>query len=180
MVHRTAGVAAGDPGRIVSDQAAKRAGDLERYLRHHIPISEAMGVRVVSAAENGVRLRAPLEPNINHRSTVFGGSAAAVAILSGWSLLHMRLSQHGHGARIVIQNSYVHYEHPIHAEFDAVALPPAEAAWSRFSRMLARKGRGRIEISVELEVGGERVGGCTGVYVVLPIDDSPAEIRGVR
>ena len=38
-----------------------------------------MGVRVVSAAFDRVELSAPLAPNINHRDTLFGGSAAAIA-----------------------------------------------------------------------------------------------------
>ncbi|RYE53550.1 MAG: hypothetical protein EOP18_08925, partial [Rhizobiaceae bacterium] len=51
-----------------------------------------MQVRVVAASVERVTLSAPLAPNINHRATVFGGSASAVAILSAWSLLHLRLS----------------------------------------------------------------------------------------
>ena len=46
-----------------------------------------MGIDVVAAGPDGVTLGAPLEPSINHRDTVFGGSAAAVAILSAWGLL---------------------------------------------------------------------------------------------
>ena len=52
-----------------------------------------MGVEVIEAAWNGVTLRAPLAPNINHRETVFGGSASAVAILAAWAILYVRLQQ---------------------------------------------------------------------------------------
>ena len=69
--------------------------DLERYLHEHIPLSKAMQVSVVSVDTDGVTLRAPLAPNINHQDTVFGGSASAVAILAGWSLLHTRLAAAG-------------------------------------------------------------------------------------
>jgi len=54
--------------------------EIERYLRAHISISTAMGVRMIACDEHGVRLQAPLAANINHRATVFGGSASAVAI----------------------------------------------------------------------------------------------------
>lgn len=60
--------------------------DLEQYLHEHIPLSRAMGVEVQEADWNGVTLRAPLAPNNNHRETVFGGSASAVAILAAWAL----------------------------------------------------------------------------------------------
>jgi hypothetical protein len=49
---------------------------LEQYLHEHIPLSAAMGVKVVQADPQCVVLTAPLAPNINHRDTVFGGSAS--------------------------------------------------------------------------------------------------------
>lgn len=142
--------------------------ELERYLHEHIPISAAMGVQVADAEESAVRLHAPLDLNINHRSTVFGGSAAAIAILAGWSLLHLRLGFLGQASRIVIQRSSIDYEEPIDGDFDAIALAPGAEEWSRFMRMLERRGRGRIDIRIELRLRGERVGQCTGTYVVLP------------
>ena len=55
---------------------------LENYLHEHIPLSKAMGVTVRSVSGEAVTLAAPLAPNINHRETVFGGSASALAILA--------------------------------------------------------------------------------------------------
>ena len=51
--------------------------EVEDYLHQHIPLSLYMEVKVKQADEYGVTLQAPLEPNINHRSTVFGGSVSA-------------------------------------------------------------------------------------------------------
>ena len=53
------------------------ANAVERYLHRHIPLTAAMGVRVAAVTLQRAELRAPLAPNINHRETVFGGSAAA-------------------------------------------------------------------------------------------------------
>ena len=50
--------------------------EVEQYLHRHIPLSAAMGIRVRLATPHRVELWAPLAPNINHQSTVFGGSAA--------------------------------------------------------------------------------------------------------
>jgi thioesterase domain-containing protein len=61
------------------------ARELEDYLHVHIPLSAAMQVAVVAVDASGVTLAAPLAPNINHRDTVFGGSASAVAILAAWA-----------------------------------------------------------------------------------------------
>lgn len=150
----------------VETMAPTRA-EVEAYLHAQIPISAAMGVRVVEASESGVRLRAPLEPNINHQSTVFGGSAAAIAILAGWTLLHVRLNRTGPESRIVIQNTYVHYDAPIDGAIEVVTRPPDPAAWDRFTRTLERRGKARIEIRVDLEQDGARAGGLSGAYVVM-------------
>ena len=61
-----------------------------------------MQVAVVSAAADAVTLSAPLAPNINHRSTAFGGSVSTLAILSAWSLVNLRLRAEGLRSRLVI------------------------------------------------------------------------------
>ena len=55
---------------------------IQANLYEQIPLSKAIAVQVVEVTNNSVILTAPLQPNINHRLTVFGGSASALAILS--------------------------------------------------------------------------------------------------
>jgi thioesterase domain-containing protein len=160
---------------MMASSAARSPSGLQAYLHEHIPISAAMGVEVRVARDDEVRLWAPLDVNINHRSTVFGGSAAAIAILAGWSLLHVRLGHSGHGSRIVIQRSTIDYTHPIDGDFEAVATAPPAAEWDRFIRTLTRRGRGRIELVAEMRLNGRKVGDCTGTYVILPPDEADEE-----
>jgi thioesterase domain-containing protein len=75
---------------------------LQAYLHDRIPLSRAMEIEVRSATPQGVTLYAPLAPNINHRDTVFGGSASAVAILAAWSVVYVRMHAEGLTGRIVI------------------------------------------------------------------------------
>lgn len=141
---------------------------LEAYLHAHIPLSRAMQVAVLSADEAGVVLAAPLAPNINHRETVFGGSASAVAILAAWSLLHTRLLRAGISSRLVIQRNSMDYALPITGDFRARSFVPDEAqAWPAFLRMLTRKGRARIAVAAVLEQGGREVGRLEGEFVAL-------------
>ncbi len=102
-----------------------------------------MGVSVVAADEEAVVLRAPLGPNINHRETVFGGSASALAILVAWSLLHLRLRRAGIAGRLVIQRNTMEYDLPVTGEFTARASAGQGRDWQRFTRMLERRGRAR-------------------------------------
>ena len=141
--------------------------DLERYLHEHIPLSRAMQVSVVQVLEASVTLAAPIEPNINHRGTVFGGSISAVAILAAWSLLHTRLSGEGVACRLVIQRNEVDYLKPVDADFTARSLPPSTEDWLAFTRMLVRKGMARITIRCVLECADATVAEFEGEFVAL-------------
>lgn len=141
--------------------------ELQTYLHDHIPLSRAMAVRVVSIAPDRVVLSAPLAPNINHRETVFGGSAASVATLAAWSLLHVRLRAADQPSRIVIQRSTMEYLLPIDAEFTATASLEALQDWAGFERMLIRKGRGRIKLGAELSCNGQKAGVFEGEFVAF-------------
>jgi thioesterase domain-containing protein len=143
------------------------ATDVERYLHEHIPLSKAMAVTVVSVEPDEVVLRAPLAPNINHRETVFGGSASALAILAAWSLLHARLRSEGVPSRLVIQRNTMEYERPIPGDFTARASLERPEHWQQFTRMLARKGKARITVCSVLEHAGQAVGRLTGEFVAL-------------
>lgn len=140
---------------------------VQAYLHAHIPLSAAMGTRVVEAGPTSVRLTAPLEPNLNHRATAFGGSVAALAILAGWTLVHLRLRSEGIEARTVIQRSDVSYVEAVEGAFEARALPPSDQQWTRFRGMLDRWGRGRVRVRVGVYHEGTRVAELDGDYVGL-------------
>jgi thioesterase domain-containing protein len=144
--------------------------ELEQYLHDHIPMSKAMQVSVVGVQSDSIVLSAPLAPNINHRDTVFGGSASAVAILAAWSLLHARLTSAGISSRLVIQRNTMNYELPIAGTFTARSFIQDPNTWESFARMLSRKGRARITVSCVLEYAGQPVGHFEGEFVALGAD----------
>jgi thioesterase domain-containing protein len=141
--------------------------ELEAYLHEHIPLSKAMQVSIVEASPERVVLGAPLAPNINHRETVFGGSASAVAILACWSLLLVRMRGAGVDARLVIQRNTTTYLLPIAGEFSASATLASPEAWAVFERTLARKRRARISMSAVLEYQGSTACHFEGEFVAL-------------
>ena len=140
---------------------------VERYLHEHIPITRALGVSVLGADADGVRLGAPFGPNINHRSTVFGGSVSTLAILSGWTLVQLRLRAERLRAQIVIQRNTMEYLLPMRADFEAFCPSPPADEWRRFLQTLRRRGRARIEVEAEIISAGERAGTFRGVYAAL-------------
>lgn len=142
---------------------------IQSYLYEQIPLSKAMQVRVVKASQNQVVRSAPLQPNINHRETVFGGSASAIAILSAWILINFRLRSEKIGTGLVIQKNTMNYEKPILSDFEAVCSLDNIEAWQKLIEILQRKKRSRITVSSLLNCNGQQVGTFTGVFVALGI-----------
>jgi thioesterase domain-containing protein len=154
----------------IEQDVSVTASELQEYLHVHIPLSNAMQVAVERFDEDSVVLSAPLAPNINHRETVFGGSAAAVAILAAWSLLHTRLESDGVSRRLVIQRHTMQFDLPIDGAFTARSHIEPDA-WTTFVRALERKGRARIAVSSVLECDGSTVARFDGTFVALTVQE---------
>jgi thioesterase domain-containing protein len=138
-----------------------------------MPLAAGMAIHVLEAGPDGVVIEAPIEPNLNHRSTAFGGSVAALAILAGWTLVHLGLRAEGLSAQTVIQKSAVRFDAPIHGAFRAVSRSVPSRDWERFTRSLARRGKGRVHVRVSIEAGGAEVASFEGAYVALGTQESP-------
>ena len=143
------------------------ASILEAYLHEHIPLSAAMGVRVAELTFASVRLSAPLAPNVNHRSTAFGGSIASLATLAGWSLTHARLIEIGYPSRVVIMASQIEYLAPASFEFTATCSAPIQEDWDRFVATLVRRGKSRLTLAVAVTCGEALVATLQGTFVAL-------------
>ncbi len=142
---------------------------IQAYLYEQIPVSKAMQVQVITVKPDLAILTAPLQPNINHRSTVFGGSASALAILSAWTIVNFRLQSEGIKSRLVIQKNSISYEKPITSDFEAVCSLTDQQVWTKFIKILQKKKKSRITVNSFLQCQGEQVGEFTGVFVALGI-----------
>jgi thioesterase domain-containing protein len=146
--------------------------ELESYLHQRIPLSAAMQVAVVEASPVQVVLSAPLAPNINHRDTLFGGSASAIALLAVWAFLHTRFAALGIDAHIVVRRNTMSYERAIAGDFTAKASAPPPEAWALFTRTLQEKGRARIAMSATLWYEDREAGRLEGEFVALASADA--------
>src|SRR4030043_1115662 len=97
--------------------------------------------------------------------SVFGGSASAVAILSAWSLLYLRLKNENINSRIVIQRSTMTYECPIADMFTASSVVRNPAALFKFIKLLRRKNRAREKVISILHCRDKKVGNLEGDFV---------------
>lgn len=139
--------------------------ELEATLHHEIPITRALGLTVESYDGQTLCLKAPLEPNINHKDTAFAGSLNALVTLSGWGIVWLILKEAGIAGKIVIQDSQVNYLLPVAGDFVAECRQPDPAQVRRFTTMLTRKGKARLELSAEIRLGSDPAVTFQGRYV---------------
>jgi thioesterase domain-containing protein len=130
---------------------------LQALLHEQIPLAREMQAELLQWGEGGLEMVAPLEPNLNHHGTFFGGSASALGILAGWSLVHLLTMEEGMEVAIVIQRVAIRYSAPAPGPLLARADLPTAAAWDRFLAVYRRRGLARLRVRVTLLCEGERV-----------------------
>jgi thioesterase domain-containing protein len=140
---------------------------MQEYLHKQIPLSKAMGIEVNEIQEGRVVLEVPLEPNINHRATAFGGSISAAAILACWTLLHMRLNAVIDSTRLVIHKNKMVYRKPISGRFQAMCALPGDSTWPDFMTMLEQHNKAKIILCADIIYDNEKAGEFTGSFVAM-------------
>jgi len=130
---------------------SRDADYLQSILHHDIPLTRDMGLTVLDWHEQQLRLRLPLEANINHKSTMFGGSLYCGAVLAGWGWLHLRLKEEGiDDGHIVIQEGQISYPLPVTEDATAICPAPDAAVWKKFLTMYRRYGRARLTLNTRI------------------------------
>lgn len=124
--------------------------ELQKVLHSEIPLTKAIGIEVVEYGDQGLILSAPLENNINHKSTAFGGSLYSVSVLSGWGLIYMLLREHGLSGHIVIYESSTRFLKPVTNDIVASCAFDSTEQCEKLLRTYKRKGivRTRLESHV--------------------------------
>jgi thioesterase domain-containing protein len=135
------------------------------FLHGEIPLTKVMGMEVKAWNGQAVTLTAPLEPNLNHADTVFGGSIASIGIMAGYCLAYLLLEERKISNRLLIQQSSVEFLRPIDAEMTARASAPADAA--AFIELVQKKRRARLTVASEVSCKGLLAARHTGVYVAM-------------
>ncbi|HYM42623.1 MAG TPA: YiiD C-terminal domain-containing protein [Steroidobacteraceae bacterium] len=138
---------------------------LQAYLSARIAPVRALGLEVESAEP--VIVAAPLEPNVNDKGTAFAGSLFSVAALAGWAHVMRWCAAQPVAAEVMLQAAKAQFLAPARGRFRATALEPAHIQREKLARMLARGGRGRIEITVTVSCDQTVVMTLAAVYAVV-------------
>ena len=148
---------------------SRESRQLESVLHHDIPLTRDMGLKVLDWHDQQLRLHLPLEANVNHKSTMFGGSLYCAAVLAGWGWLHLRLREEGiEDGHIVIQEGQISYPLPVTMDAIAICQAPGAAQWKKFLAMYRRYGRARLTLQSRIvnAEGAEDAVTFSGQYVL--------------
>ena len=138
---------------------------IEEYLKKHIPFSNSLDFEVLAYDEQTIRMKAPLQPNLNHQLTAFGGSVCTLAILASWTLLNFAMREVITPSQLVIQGSDMKFLKPIRSEFEAISSLPSSQKYYYFLESIQKHKKGRITLQAEVRAEGILAATHQGTYV---------------
>src|SRR3954464_5558844 len=116
--------------------------EAEKFLHEQIPITRAMGLRVIAHDDAGFTVEAPVALNSNHLRTAFGGSINAVATLAAYGFLWVELNDAA--AHVVVAQSSIRFLRPVRETIRATCARPEANILSAFRSQFTAKGKARI------------------------------------
>lgn len=132
------------------------AAEMEKLLHHEIPLSRAMGVIVKDVSATMLRLHLPLQPNHNHKGTLFGGSSYAACALACYGLFLAGLREKGINTNdVVAGEGNIRYFAPIQQDSIVEASWGLEDARVDFFNNLSRWKKARIEMRAQISLNGK-------------------------
>jgi thioesterase domain-containing protein len=135
----------------------------EKFLHEQIPITRAMGLRVVGNDENGFAVEAPVALNSNHLRTAFGGSINAVATLAAYGFLWVELNDAA--VHVVVAESSIRFLRLVRETIRATCRRPNAESFATFRDEFHRKRKARITLRVHVTEAGETAAEFEGQFV---------------
>lgn len=120
---------------------------LQNQLEQEIPITKTLGFKVVSLNPSEAKCLLPLQPNINHKQTLFGGSQYSGCALACYSLFLFNVRELKETTNnIVVSKAEISYKKPVLEDANIIASWPSEEERSHFLESLERKGKARVRL----------------------------------
>ncbi|MDN3638731.1 thioesterase domain-containing protein [Simiduia curdlanivorans] len=143
---------------------------LTDFFDHQLPITEFMGLGVERYDGSQLILHAPLGPNINDKSTAFGGSLYNAAVMACWGMIYLKTQEAGLVCNQVVAEGHIKYLAPVKGDIYASCNAPSEVDLAKFFERFNSKGRASITLSAVIECGGRRAVEFEGRYAILTVE----------
>ena len=141
---------------------------LEAFLHEKIPLTKAMGLHVAESSARRLVLEAPLDKNVNHLGTAFGGSLHTLPTLACYAGLWTLMREAGIDGHVVVKRSQAYYRAPVTGTLRAVCVRPSVALVQEFIRDLQRHKKARMDLTATVEgKGGKPAVEFSGSFVAV-------------
>lgn len=148
------------------------AAELEATIHQLIPLSVAMGVRVVRFEDDVLTLDAPLAPNINHQMSAFGGSLSALSALAGWGMVQLQIGKMHIIGNTVVGRSEAVFLRPVLKHLTCRCRLPNDFAV--FQQKLLTRGKSSVLLTTEMIEDGDVTMTTSSQFVVRNRHHDPA------
>ena len=152
------------------DNTSNPATPLEGLAAHYLamPPAAALQPAIEQWQDGALRLRAPLDANVNDKGCAFGGSLNSLMTLACWGLMYLELAQLDIDADIFVADSRVRYLKPVFEDLQVEAC--FDDAGERVALLdgLRRQGRASIRLKARtLLTDGGVAATFVGRYVAI-------------
>lgn len=139
---------------------------LTREMHQSIPITRSMDINVLPW-KGSIQLTMPVEPNVNHQGTIFGGSQGALCAATGFLWVTILLRDHQIDAEVVITRSEVSFLAPLAGTGTCRIEEPSRDEQQRFLQAVEKKGKGKLELAGTILLGETVTTRFTAVYAAM-------------
>ncbi|BFM10612.1 thioesterase domain-containing protein [Simiduia litorea] len=150
-------------------RAAEISENLNVFFDEHLPLTGFMGLRVESYDGKKLVLHAPLAPNINDKSTAFGGSLYNAAVMACWGMLYLKTLEAGLVCNQVVAEGHIKYLAPVKGDIRATCSAPSEPELNAFIDRFKSHGKASLSLSAVIECGGKKAVAFEGRYAILAV-----------
>lgn len=140
--------------------------ELTNLLQSEIPLCQFMGLDVVDLTKDSIATFAPLAPNINMHQTGFAGSLYALAVATGWALVHSRVKNENLDALLVVKKATITYKRPVSGDISLKTHLNAEPE-QRLADQLHQTGKANIPLKIEFSSEGKKCGYLEADYTLV-------------
>lgn len=142
---------------------------IQSVIESEIPIVKQMGVVFEEFKSDSCTASVPLEPNHNHKGTVFGGSLYSVCTSACYGLMYsLQMENSLTDFDLVISEGKIRYLKPVVSDFKVKAeIIPAE--WSEFKKKVGANGFGKIQLKARVYLPGDVTALCdySAIFVLM-------------
>lgn len=147
--------------------------EIQKQLELEIPISKKIGFDLTELQLDQAVAKLPIEPNSNHKGTLFGGSQYSGCALICYSLFLFGVRSQGYTTKnIVVSEATMKYFKPVSGDCFLRATWESVAAREVFFDHLDRKGKARVWLLAHiLDASGLILSEFRGTFVVFREDE---------